>query len=437
MTHLETLHKPVESFAITGPQAAPLARVDHAERTSSPLNLEVLQTFEKTEIPVGPEFGERLEATCAHITLFVRPDEQDAGDTYRRIIGQTGDKASLVVCEDPILLAQEETALDVIPLVINSAIDPQLKEMMFRNPDFGQLLADSFPVPSSSRPVATPILYTIGITRHGIVVLDQSDATAQTTTSVAYREKKRSARIKAVVGDIITPADFHDILHSQQVKYVIIHALGPAGTNISQASHLYAERIGITGKTEVTIHGVGITPLDYAQIAADETRASLSSGTLPETLHLHVECAVYNDMDRLYEERAEEAIFIDEQNMALDTMQLAAVVSMEELQNMVKSRGRIRIATHPSPRSLVLQWIERGLVEWIQASSNSAAALMVAKGQADMCVTTASSVGLLTKHGREIHTLYEFGSPNMIFTIASSMTHKQLQRYLDAEGRAI
>lgn len=243
-------------------------------------------------------------------------------------------------------------------------------------------------------------------------------------------EQKRSKRIKEFLGDILTATDVRRILQSSLVENIVLHALGPRGTNISQAAALYISRLGISHKAQVRIHDAGITPMEYAQIAAEETQTLLSNGRLPGKLHLHMECAVYNDMGKLYDQRAREAVFIDEQDMDLDTMQLGAAVTIEELQGVVAAQGSIRIATHPSPRSLILPWLDRGVATWVQASSNSAAARMVTNGEADACVTTASAVSLLSARG--IRTLHEFGSPNMIFTVASPLTHDQLRLYLEA-----
>lgn len=392
------------------------------------LDIGDLQAFEKAGVPLGPKLGEKLEVTTAHLVCCVRREEANAAIQYGRIIGRTPDNFTPVVCDDPLATARAINLKHTIPLVVTSAIDPALKELMFQNPDFGELLADRFPLPNPQNLNVTPILHCVGITKHGIETLTQESHAPNQIPTSENPEGKRSDRLKAVLGNIVTPMDFQNILRSRLVKEVNIHALGPAGTNISQAAHLYIERVGISDKTNVIVHGFGITPLEYAEIAAEETRKSLLAGELPKILHLHMECAVFDGLGKLYQQRSEESIFIDEQDMALDSMQLAAQLNIDELRSIARGKGKIRIATHPSPRSLILSWINQGTAHWIEASSNSAAALMVTQDQADACVTTASTVTLLAK--QNMHTLHQFGSPNMIFTIASPLSHRLLREFL-------
>ncbi len=399
------------------------------------LRLEDLSSFEVAQIPLGPQLGERLEASAAQLVILTHPDNHEAAMIYPRLIGRADDRSHVVLCNDPVAQAQEITEEGIIPLVVTRATDPMLKEMMFRNFNFGQLLADRFPVPNRNIPGATPILHCVGITQHGIRVLTEHADFSDSPTEAQALEQKRSRRIKEILGDILTATDFHRILQSPLVEHVILHALGPRGTNISQAATLYISRLGISHKAQVRIHDTGITPMEYSQMAAEETERLLSIDSLPRQLHLHMECAVYHGMGELYEQRAREAVFSDVQDMALDNMQLGAKDSLEKLQQIVATQGSIRIATHPSPRSLVLPWLERRVATWIQASSNSAAARMVVNGEADACVTTASAVALLSSAG--ISTLHGFGSPNMIFTVASPLTHDQLRLYLNTEGKAI
>ncbi len=395
---------------------------------------EDLQTFGNVEVPLGAQLGAILERSSAQINCLVRDESLfKAADFYRRIIGRTKTNFTIQIENDPITTAQKVTDADLIPLVVTSAITPKLNELMFGNSNFGQLLADRFPVPNTENSKATPILHCVGIAKHGIKVL--ADVDKLENNSAIDPEEIRSQRINTIFGHLITPVDFRRILRSNLVRNIRIHVLGPVGTNISQAARKYAENIGITDKIDIIIYDAGITPLDYADIAADETQKSITSGSFPETLHLHVECAVYNDMWRLYKDRQIEAVFSDEQNMQLDTMQFAGILSMPELQEKVNKEGTIRIATHPSPKPLIAKWITSGIAKWIEASSNSAAALMVKRDEADACVTTASAVRVFTNH--DLKTLHEFGSPNMIFTVASPLTQEQLNNILFQINRHI
>jgi hypothetical protein len=384
------------------------------------LGIEQLQQFEPIRIALGEQFGDQLNAHPGHVALFASQSEINAAHVYKHILGKAKDSVSIHECENPMEQASQIEDSDVIPLVIHSATDPMLKDKLFGQAGFGELLADSFPVVSNER-TASPILHCVGITRHGIQTLNMH---------AGQKEKSdRSQALKLTMGDILTPADFQTILRSPTIVGIHIHALGPEGTNIAQASRLYAHRLGIQDKTQIVVHDIGITPLEYAQIAAQKTEEDIYHNGRPTTLHLHVECAVYNNMGKLYEQRKTESVFADTQNMALDTMQLASFMDIDALNRLMRSQGVVRIATHPSPKPLIDTWVKRGVAQWIEASSNSAAALMVRRGQADACVTTASTVALMQKDA--VQTLHEFGSPNMIFTIASPLSGESLKKLLE------
>lgn len=386
------------------------------------LSLEQLQVFEKITVPLGAELGEQLAQHSAPITCFVKEQQQEAAHIYREIIGKNSKEFRVSVSHDPIADIDQTNGHDVIPIVIHSATDPTLKDLQFGRVGFGELLVDSFPMPSRDTD-ATPILQCVGISRQGIQKL-----TRQHSSPNQNAEKHRSHILKQMMGDIITPFEFQTILQSHRVEEVHIHALGPEGTNISQASRLYAKRLGIENKTNIIVYPAGITPLTYAQLATEATEASLRHTRVPSVVHLHVECAVYNNMGRLYKEKQTESVFIDTQNMPLDTMQLASKQTVDKLQNVAQMHSHIRIATHPSPRPLINPWIDTGKAVWLEASSNSAAALMVLEGLADACVTTESTMQSLANTG--IQTLHKFGSPNMIFTVASPLSPTHLQKYL-------
>jgi hypothetical protein len=386
------------------------------------LSLEQLHVFEKINVTLGAELGEQLAQHPAPIICFIKEEEQEAAHVYREIIRKPSSEFMVSVSHDPLTDVDQVHEHNVIPIVIHSATDPTLKDLQFGRAGFGELLADSFPVPSLETD-ATPILQCVGISRQGIHMLTQ-----QNNPSHQNAEERRSHILKHMMADIITPFEFQTILQSRRVEEVHIHALGPEGTNISQASRLYAKRLGIENKTNITVYPAGITPLTYAQLATEATEASLQHARVPSVVHLHVECAVYNNMGRLYKEKQTESVFIDTQNMPLDTMQLASKQTVDELQNVAQVHSHIRIATHPSPRPLINPWIDTGKAVWLEASSNSAAALMVLEGLADACVTTESTIQRLTNTG--IQTLHKFGSPNMIFTVASPLSPTQLHEYL-------
>src|SRR3989338_4225230 len=98
------------------------------------LDLEDLQTFKKAGVLLGPELGEKLETTPSQVICCVRQDEFDAATIYRQIIGRKDENFTTVICDDPIVKACGIAAEHTIPIVVTSAINPNLKDIMFQNP---------------------------------------------------------------------------------------------------------------------------------------------------------------------------------------------------------------------------------------------------------------------------------------------------------------
>ena len=136
-----------------------------------------------------------------------------------------------------------------------------------------------------------------------------------------------------------------------------------------------------------------------------------------------MECAVYYNQWRLWQERGKnEIIFADHHYMPLDKMM---VVGKKDLSYLLK-KEKIIIATHPSPQSLVRKWLDLADVDWIKATSNSAAAEMVAEGKADLCITTSQGLAALQNKLDELEDedrleeIHNCGSPMMVFTVATT-----------------
>lgn len=173
------------------------------------------------------------------------------------------------------------------------------------------------------------------------------------------------------------------------VRKVIHYALGPAGTNISQAAVQWSRRMGVEHKSEVILC---TTPED----AVRQAREISEPGVLP----LFWTCAVYFRENELFFENPDTLPFLFAETMNLDEMQLAV-----RHENRALSPGML-VASHLSPAPLV----KEAALKVVQANSNAAAAQMCASGKVDACITTESA--------RRIHSLrqvHSFGSPPMVF----------------------
>ncbi len=221
--------------------------------------------------------------------------------------------------------------------------------------------------------------------------------------SVGRRLEKLKSRFGS---DYFHPVEMEQALLSKSLRTVRLHALGSAGTNIARASYRFVKAQRIRARTEIVVHPDKVEPMEYAQIAAEEQRDGV--------LSLHTECAVYYELDRLFETRSTELVFASHYYMPLDGMQLAT-----RSDSPVVTR---RIASHPSPQGLVEPWVRDG-AELVHASSNSHAAAMVLSGEADMCVTTASAV-----HSMDLKTVEDFGSPTMLFTLGTPLDTEQIRQ---------
>lgn len=393
--------------------------------------LELDQFNEARGIKPGESLDLLLAVTTNPIILFASEESLEAALVYREIIGKRGGKRQrdfqIFTDRNPI---KHVTYLDqdpeVIPLVIYDATDPALFERMFADgPRFGQLLMGHVYIPTPDH--QSPSVHVIGISNKGLDILSQQkiqpdESLIEEGVLRIVQEGMASRRKEVLAGgdeNILTNDDFKAILKSSSVHRIVAHALGPKGTNISQAMIQYIESLGVERKTDLIIHPGGVEPRAYADQALEE----VEEGVVP----IHMECAVYYDMDPLFRERAGEVVFADHHYMPLDVMQLASKKPIEEL----AASGVIRIATHPTPRPLISPWenVNPKRAEHIKATSNAEAAQMVLAGEADACITTASSLNQERAQTEGLVSRHVFGSPMMFFTIATPLNQAQLQSY--------
>lgn len=370
---------------------------------------ELARFNEASGIKPGESLDLLLATTTQPICLFTSAENIRTACDYRTIIGKGGRAFEILPVDNPIQEASRLRVPGVIPLVIHSATDPNLFQRMFADgPSFGQLLMSHLYTPTPDH--QSPSLHVVGIANQGLEIISESPTQFDESKAAEMTSRRRH-----VLGNsTLTNDDFRDILRSPSVRRIVAHALGPTGTNISQAMRQYIAVLGVEGKTDLIVHPTGIEPLAYAEMALQE----IEEGVIP----MHMECAVYYDMATLFNQRRNEVVLADHHYMQLDIMQLASIEPIEAL----VARGIMRIATHPTPQPLIYPWTNAGKAEWIKATSNSAAAHMVLAGQADACVTTASTLNEI----QDLVSRHVFGSPMMSFTIATPLNQQQLRRYL-------
>jgi hypothetical protein len=374
-----------------------------------------LSSFPDIRQPPPELFGSllRSEAVTA-VPIVAERKNLRAAELYAEIL-DIRRKMRLIEVDDGVLpseAALEEEGSGVFPLFIDSAINPTLKDRFFENPSMAEIayFVDHQYTPRAGH--ASPELHTVGTTVQGLRMLpDYSNANG----AVGLAVRERAGRMRAVLGDDVLPyEDFRAILRSPAVRAVDFHALGPAGTNIARASSLYLEKHDLFLRSHHEIHSAGVEPPQYAEAAARSKR--------PGIVPLHMECAVYYGMQKLDADRPHETTFADHEYMPLIAMQLASPdPTLKELGR----RESVRIASHPSPLPLIHSLLDDGLpVTYVKASSNSAAAQMVERGEADACITTETA-----RQTSRLHLNRLFGSPAMIFTVATPLNREELRAY--------
>ncbi len=368
---------------------------------------ELAKFSERRGIKPGESFDLQLAATANPIRLFSSAKDMPAALDYQSVIGKTGNDFEIAQVDNPIKEATDLKEPGVIPLVIHSTIDPVLNRRMFADgPKLGQLLMGHLYRPEPQH--ESPMVHVVGISNQGLEIVNGSRV-----ESYEKLEREMAIRRSEVLGNTrVSNDEFRDILRSRSVRKIIAHALGPTGTNISQAMALYIRTQKVEEKTNLIVEPTA-EPMAYAEFALEE----IADGVVP----LHMECAVYYAEETLFNSRTGELVLGDHQYMDLDAMQLASIKPIEEL----AERGVMRVATHPSPKPLMDPWVDSGHAEWLKATSNAAAAQMVLSGEADACITTGSGLkeapGLISRH--------MFGSPVMFFTVATPLNQAQLRDY--------
>lgn len=370
---------------------------------SSLTQLPRLESFTDIPLPEPEAFAARLrDPSVRDVPCFCTSDLEEAAQVYARVNGLTDKLRTRIVESIPHAEIAQIDTNGVVPLFMSDATDADLRHRFFLHPEVVHF-AD-FNMVRMPEDHGSLRLTTVGTSPSGIAALRRTS-----DERIESLVQARSANMKRVLGsDIFTYAELRKLLQGDKAGTINMHALGPTGTNIAQASASYL-RDHAEGRGEVIVHPNKVEPMRYAQIAAEERSASI--------LPLHMECAVYYDMGRLFRDRVRETVFADQHNMPLDEMQLAAAVGTD----LSALQRTIRIASHPSPIALVKPWLDAEAAKYIKASSNSDAADMVLRGEADACITTESG-----RRTRDLAKVHSFGSPVMMFTVGTPYSMQEL-----------
>lgn len=180
-----------------------------------------------------------------------------------------------------------------------------------------------------------------------------------------------------------------NILNNRRIRKIRFFLLGPEGTNISQASRLWAREMDLLKKSSFIYVGSPEEGLIAAKNISDE-----------EIIPVIPTCAVYFNLYKMFFNFCDCLLFMDHIYMKLDRMQIAS--------NMETTVIPIhwKIACHPSPKPLLKDF--PNIV--IETSSNAYAAKMCSEKQVECCITTESARSLY-----DLHTVHCFGSPVMPF----------------------
>lgn len=197
-------------------------------------------------------------------------------------------------------------------------------------------------------------------------------------------------------------------LHSPLVRRIYCFALGPAGTNISQACEEWVESMALHRQTVIELCHTPEESLTRAREIGKEDVFLEAEKTLvgkDEILGIFWTCAVYYNLNKLFFENPDTLPFFIQYTMRLDEMQLA---TREELIGQVAMANKVPekwlIASHPSPAPLL------PCQEVVLVNSNAVAAAKCREKEVELCITTESA--------RRIHGLvkvHSFGSPPMVF----------------------
>jgi len=207
----------------------------------------------------------------------------------------------------------------------------------------------------------------------------------------------------------VTKGEIIATLHSPLVKEVRNFVLGPGLiSNIPQACQMW---LGCTGLQHKATLIPGIIPDEYMA----EAMAVIEPGVVP----VYWTCAVFGrEKDLFFGPGINTLMFFVSQIMPLDSMQLAAVPGKltPEIIGDICERLKFpsdwrKIASHKSPAPLLDDLLKANPhVQWVEATSNGAAAVMCEEGVVDAGITTEAA-----RTANDLLQIHNYGCPDMVF----------------------
>lgn len=176
---------------------------------------------------------------------------------------------------------------------------------------------------------------------------------------------------------------------------MIIHTLGPQGTNCERAAREYMKRTGMAG--EIVLHST-----------LEEAAGRCVRAVGDERL---LGCIVYPDLHEIVFQNLTSLYLLD--CFVMDTYEMVFASRLPNVNNVR------RVGTHPAPKHLI------DMVEGLQepditlCASNAAAAERCRGNEFDACVTTANSA----QHN-ELAILRNFGPVSMGFCVHAKSSLK-------------
>ena len=203
-------------------------------------------------------------------------------------------------------------------------------------------------------------------------------------------------------------SEIRDTFLRPEVKEVRNFVLGPGViSNIPQACKKWINRFGLNRKATLMM---GETPDAYLAAA----QAITEDGVVP----LFWTCAVFGrEKDLFFGSATNTCMFFVQQVMPLDHMQLACTSETASgFKQSVSETGfvsdaKMIVASHKSPAPLLDDLlVNNKSLSWQEANSNGAAAVMVKKGEVNLCITTEQS-----RIQHNLVQLHDYGCPDMVF----------------------
>ncbi|GHC74605.1 hypothetical protein GCM10010349_53140 [Streptomyces flavofungini] len=210
----------------------------------------------------------------------------------------------------------------------------------------------------------------------GVVALPRAEPVPGAQPITQSSEAPELSRLPELSGSLKPPSAIGAIRY--------LHTLGPTGTNLESAAHLWFRQRGRADDGQVVLH----TSLEQAMASVPRNGE-----------HALLACAVYPDLHTLVFGHLQTCRMVDCFLWPTHEMVLAAPPG-------ARTEPRI-VATHPAPAGLVPDRSARRLV-----TSNAQAAIDCAGGHADACVTTVVAA---RAHG--LRVVRSFGEVPMVFTV--------------------